>query len=356
MPPRGGQRPALSDAQATAALSGLLAGNQFPLSQRLRQLNGSWRRFNVSGQYEMGLWMQMYSSMLGGSFKDVYYTRGQVVTLGGENYIVAYRPQTKNKPMDFAALIRMGSTPQAKPPAPEKMTPDTLLSLSLLNLRTIGSLNNIRPFNLSTELELNNSGSGNNNGNGSRSAPSATTFGTTTGTATRAASGASTSTNATSTGTTARATTARGVSAGGTSAATAARSANAAVDARLRQLGLALMMYVQDHDEVLPDMSSAAAAKKALMPYVKDESVFLHPITKKVFEPNPALSKKKLAHIVNPRAFLAFYEDTTAPDGTRGLLFLDGRPKRIQEKEWPQVARDSKVLEAKAKAGVSITP
>lgn len=292
-------RPAASYVDGSAALGSLLAGIDYPLSLRLRQLDGSWRRLNISGQYEMGEWMQSYSSMFGSAFKDVLYTRGQMVTLGGEIYIVAYRPQTKNKPLDFAAMIRMGSNPEAKPPAPEKMTPDTLLSLSLLNLRTIGSLNNIRPFDFNAELELNGKAA---------PEPSAT------------------------------------------------RWDNTLADARLRQVGLALMMYVQDYDEVLPDMSSAATAKKLMLPYVKDEAVFQHPITKKPFKPNPALSKKKVAHIANPRAFLAFYEDPAAPDGTRGLLFLDGHIKRIQEKEWSQVARNSKVFGSSAANAGSANP
>jgi hypothetical protein len=37
---------------------------------------------------------------------------------------------------------------------PEKITNNTPLSLSLLNLKTIGSLNNIRVFNLKTESEM----------------------------------------------------------------------------------------------------------------------------------------------------------------------------------------------------------
>lgn len=302
MPANGSARVAMSDADATEALRTLLAGTDFPLALRLKQLDNSWRRLSISGQYEMGEWMQMYSSMFGSTFKDVFYTRGQMVTLSGETYIVAYRPQSKTKPLDFTAMIRMGSDPAAKPPAPEKMTPETPLSLSLLNLRTIGSLNNIRPFDLNAELEINGK----------------PTTEPTVGVATRAD--------------------------------------NTATDARLRQLGLALMMYTQDYDEVLPDTSSAAGTKKVLLPYVKDATVFQHPTTKKPFKPNPALSRKKLAHILNPRAFLAFYEDPAAPDGTRGLLFLDGHIKRIQEKEWSQVARNSKVFSSNAAASKPIRP
>jgi hypothetical protein len=37
---------------------------------------------------------------------------------------------------------------------PEKITGETTLGLSLLNIKTIGSLNNIRSFNLATETAL----------------------------------------------------------------------------------------------------------------------------------------------------------------------------------------------------------
>jgi hypothetical protein len=115
-----------------AELPDLLSGDRFPLTLKLKNLNNEWRGFSMSGQYEMGEWMQTFSSMFGNSASNTYYTKGQTVNIGNETYMVAYRIESRS----------------------DKLTPETTLSLSLLNLRTIGSLNNIRLFNVEQEIVL----------------------------------------------------------------------------------------------------------------------------------------------------------------------------------------------------------
>jgi|GEM_PF-5415672 len=121
-----------SQVSFAAELPDLISGNRFPLTLKLRDLNNEWRGFSMSGQYEMGDWMQTFSSLFGTSASNLYYTKGQTVSVGNETYLVAYRIESK----------------------PEKLTAETSLTLSLLNLRTIGSLNNIRLFNLQQEVLL----------------------------------------------------------------------------------------------------------------------------------------------------------------------------------------------------------
>jgi hypothetical protein len=287
LPARGQQPGNASEAAGVGAqLKELFAGSAYPLTMKLKDLNGEWRRFAVGGQFEMGNWMQMFSSMLGGGAGGgAYYSKGQTVTLGSEVYIVAYRAPAK--PMDWAALMQAGAG--AKPPTPEKLTPDTTLSLSLVNLRTSGSLNDIRPFDMQQEIAE------------SETAP-------------------------------------KGLFEAATEKATETASVS-----NLKQMGLALMMYVQDYDEVFPPMKDPATVKKLLMPYVKNESVFVDPISKKPYQPNPILSRKKMAHIASPASFVAIYETEPAADGTRGVCFLDGRVKRVPESEWPQLKRASKI-------------
>lgn len=134
---------------------------------------------------------------------------------------------------------------------------------------------------------------------------------------------------------------------------------------RLKQLGLALQMYAQDYDEVLPPMKSPAAVKKVLYPYVrKNDAVFLDPRTTEPYQPNASLSGKRIAwvtlsvrrsghrrptqiklpaDITRPGEMVAFYELTPAADGTRNVLFVDGHVKRYPEVEWQRLKRSSHI-------------
>ena len=264
-------------AQQPMTFKQLLSGSAAPLSMKLKDLNGDWRRMSVSGPSEismgglMGMLTSMFSGMgMGGG---VYYTRGDTVAIGSETYIIAY----STKPRKFTAAEISAS----KPPPPEKLTPDTTLTLSLLNQRTIGSFTDIEPFDLNEEI--------------------------------------------------------------GASATASDDSATTTSTSNLRQMDLALQMYAQDYDEVLPPMKDMASVKQLLMPYVKNEAVFTNPITNQPYQINTILSQHKLGHIPDPAAMVVFYEDSPASDNTRGVAFMDGHAKRISESQWPALRRESKI-------------
>ncbi len=127
----------------------LISGKNLPLILKLKDLDSKWRRMTLRDQSEMGEWLQLFGLISGALGSDVYYTKGQTVTVGSETYIVAYRLEA-NK-VDFRALVQ--TDPNAKPFAPEVITPETTVALSLLNLQTLSSLNDILPFNLKQEIE-----------------------------------------------------------------------------------------------------------------------------------------------------------------------------------------------------------
>jgi prepilin-type processing-associated H-X9-DG protein len=111
----------------------------------------------------------------------------------------------------------------------------------------------------------------------------------------------------------------------------------------LKQLGLALRLYTQDYDNRLPPMKDPVAAKQALLPYVGRESVFAHPTTGEPYQPNPALSHKKLTSLEWPETVVAFYEAHPLAPDTRGVLFADGHARRVPEAAWPQLKRASEL-------------
>jgi hypothetical protein len=122
-----------SSLAASPTLSEILTGKTVPNTIKISDLTPDWRALSTSGQFEFGNTIQMMlSSFTGGAFSPSYYTKGQTISLAGETYMVAYSLQEQ----------------------PEKITGETTLGLSLLNIKTIGSLNNIRSFNLATETAL----------------------------------------------------------------------------------------------------------------------------------------------------------------------------------------------------------
>lgn len=286
--------------QMPPTMETLLRGDQAPLTHKLGDLDGTWRRLSLGNSSDSGNPAQAYLSLFsGGGMGDVYYTQGQTAAVGSETYLIAYHRQTP--PFDFAALIRAGNS--ATPPKPIPLTPDTVLSLSLLNLRTAGSLNDIRPFDLQQEIAASRQTAAQmeDMGVGDTTAPQVVTL------------------------------------------PAEDQSASQTSVRNLKQLSLGLLEYAQDWDETLPPMNDAATVKKTLLPYVKSEQIFLQPETHRPYKANTSLSKRTLASFKDPATMVVFYEDAPDKDNTHAVAFLDGHVKRIPESQWPALKAASHV-------------
>jgi hypothetical protein len=204
-------------AQAQTHFKDIFSGKTVPLSLKLKDLTGDWRRFTTGGAADAspaGI-SRTYAAILGGGSVG-YYSRGETVAADGETYLIAYRMQTK--PLDVAVITR------GQPPAPEKPTPDSQLLLCLLHLRTLDSFADIRPFDLEVELA------------GGDTSPAALEE-------------------------------ARD------------KAAKASGLQNLKAIGVALLAYAQDGDKTLPPMKDADATRKALEPYCKIKDAFKDPYT-----------------------------------------------------------------------------
>ncbi|HEX8551393.1 MAG TPA: BON domain-containing protein [Abditibacteriaceae bacterium] len=124
-----------------------LSGNNRPLTLKFRDLTPQHRRIVVAAQSDsFSTYIQMMGAATGVEM-GVYFTRGETVSIGEETYLVAYRPQT---PLDAAAIRNFG---HGDPVVPTKPSPNAELALSLLNLRTAGSLNDVRPFDAKRDMQ-----------------------------------------------------------------------------------------------------------------------------------------------------------------------------------------------------------
>lgn len=134
---------------AEAKIDEVLAGKVYPLTMKLKELKEGWRRFTPGSQSDAGsklLDMVMTQQMNLPVRSNVYYTKGELVTLAGETFLVAYSSQPA--PVDPQAM--QGQRENHAPVNP--LSQNTELSLCLLNLHAIGNLVDIHPFNLLEEI------------------------------------------------------------------------------------------------------------------------------------------------------------------------------------------------------------
>lgn len=278
----------------------LISGQKAPLTKQLKDLNESWRQIAISGQYEMADLMKSWTSIFGiNSYNNIYYTQGKTVIVNDESYVVAYRlpisdQMTMQSFMENIMSLMGGLTGSDcdEIGTVDKITPQTNLQLSLLNLKTIGSLNDIRPFNLESELA--------------------------------AAEKIQQQSQA-------------------TCEQIKIEKINSEVESDLRELGIALQSYADQHQGKLPKMNSSETVKEALGDLVYDPAFFVHPETIEPYLPNPALSNKTLVDINNPTETVTFYESKPAADGTIGVVFADGYYERLSPEDWEVIKKSSKL-------------
>ncbi|MHB9134670.1 MAG: DUF3352 domain-containing protein [Armatimonadota bacterium] len=111
----------------------------------------------------------------------------------------------------------------------------------------------------------------------------------------------------------------------------------------LRQLAIALNMYVQDNKERLPVMKTAADIKTQLLTAYGMDQILTSPRTHEPYTPNPSMSGKWLGEFQYPVAMIIFYENTPGSDGSRCAAFLDGHVEVISADDWEAAKKRSKI-------------
>lgn len=257
----------------TPDFTSAVSGTTRPLTMKVKDLDDTWRQVSISKVGGADL-LSIFTASLRGAAPvlDQYYTHGETTVIGSDTYLVAYRYAMK--PSDLTR-DNLNTPPQ--------ITPDTTLTLSLINVRQIACLDGIQPFVPVSAAQAQ---------------------------------------------------------------AQAAENAEAQSVTNLKQLGLGLVQYNQDYDEMFPPMQSIAIAKKAIYPYIKSDAIFQHPVTHEPYRPNTSLSGHSLAEIDAPASTVAYYE-ASATNGLRAVLFVDGHVKRLPDAEWRRLLTASHLPAAK---------
>jgi prepilin-type processing-associated H-X9-DG protein len=274
-------RPAPAAPPVTASpanLAVVLRSGKYPFTVKASSLNSSWRKFDTS-KNESNLLARALGRASDRALIPIYYTRGQIVKLGSQDYLVAYYDK-------IPAPSGRGGDDEASPVQDlTKLDRKAILHITLLNLSAIGSLEGLSIFNPASDF----------------------------------------------------------------------LSAKASLPdpiresvRNLRSIGLAMLQYTQDYDEMLPPMKSAPSpqvmmshlsldsgyVQRSLWDYCKSYKIFIHPQTHQLYKPNLKLSGTNETSYQDHQSVVTFYEPVPASDGLRAVLFLDGHVARLTEAEW----------------------
>ena len=114
----------------------------------------------------------------------------------------------------------------------------------------------------------------------------------------------------------------------------------------LKEIGVALPIYVEDHDDRLPlDMSSSSGVRNYLTPYVKRENPFrsLNPNSPE-FLGNGSLASRVFMKVGKPESNLVFFDSAPWPDPKRAVSFLDSHAKFLKEPAFQETVANHWVL------------
>lgn len=286
----------LENTDPGAQMQQILTGKTIPLSISISDLQEGWQQFTIDGAQDDSNWlitmMRYENDEEEAVAPPVYYTNGLTVTSGGQTYLVTYQQEMEADHERFAADDFDRDLPSWNQEANKRFAtliePDTKLSLALLNLSAAGNLLNIRPFVLKDELA--------------------------------------------------------------TSAKARYAIQKAATRARLQSsidylgaLGNQIRYFSQSHKGKLPAMSSIDSLCEVIGYYPGDYSEYGQADESMVYKTNTRLSGKRLATFKKTPWVVLVYEAQVASNGTRGVLFVDARAKRVGEAEWVKLKKANRI-------------
>ncbi len=108
----------------------------------------------------------------------------------------------------------------------------------------------------------------------------------------------------------------------------------------VKQLATLHLIYLQDHDELIPKVKSTEGYFRLLRPYSKNSAIekTLNPNGGSI-EFNLALAGVNFTQIASPAETVLFYDSKTWPDGYRCVAFADGHAKALDKGAWLKASK-----------------
>ncbi len=113
----------------------------------------------------------------------------------------------------------------------------------------------------------------------------------------------------------------------------------------LHTLGVALIEYEQDSDELLPVAQDTQALIPKLMPYTHDSSVFVDPNTNMQLSWNASLSGTSIILYPDFSKIVAFYDASPPVVEARPVGLLDAQAELVTDAQWQQLKSASHIPE-----------
>jgi prepilin-type processing-associated H-X9-DG protein len=107
-----------------------------------------------------------------------------------------------------------------------------------------------------------------------------------------------------------------------------------------RQIATATLMYAQDYDEMFPYGKTTAVIKPKVFPYIKNNQLFVDPVSGKDFMYNPGMSAMAQSRLHSPVTTVLYHSPKAHTDGKFTVAYADGHCKREPKMPSLKVAAD----------------
>jgi hypothetical protein len=287
--------PAFAQAETdNPTMAMVLSGQVYPLVLKMKDLDSRWSVISRPPSSDKD---DLYVLVHAGRLSS--YTKGDVFVCNGESFLVTYQPELPTKSSGTAGggdfVLRLSS--------------DSLLDLTLVNLRTLAKLTGIKTFNLTAETgDLPDTVPVKPAVLPSPPPPSV------------------------------QKPKPPKVEQAPFKLVTDPFN-NAASDANLKAIGYALTQYSQKHRATLPPLLPINNLHEALAHDVASEATFQDPNVNLPYTVNVTASGKKLSRFPVPGMIPVLWEPLAHADRTRGVVFADGHSRRVKETDWQAIAR-----------------
>ncbi len=290
-------------------MKGFVAGPDRPATMKLGDLDAGWTRLELQGGQDARGNPLAFLGGQGGD--DVLFTRGESVAMGTETFLVVYRmPPRPVNARNFQRRTGGGAAAPAPAPAPA-VSAETELRMTIVNLRAIQGIADARPFDLQREIEESTSAATAAEDARTRISEAIRQF-----------------------------MEGRGAGGGGTRGTRGGRGrtggGGGTTEENLQRLGQAVRVWAEENGNQLPAMPNTDAAKSVLRAFVTGDDTWTQPGTQEAYAVNPWISEKKLEE-VDAAKTVVFYEFQPDQQGTRSVVYLDGRVERISGADWTAI-------------------